>query len=64
MCLKCVGKHGGHSILDFEDVCKQVILPKVEAFQDSAVIRKEIIEQVLQELEKEAERVKAIGEEK
>lgn len=29
LCLKCVSKHAGHTILDFEDVCKQFIGPKI-----------------------------------
>jgi len=35
LCLKCVAKHGGHNICDFEDVCRTIILPKITSNEDS-----------------------------
>ncbi|CDW91820.1 kelch motif family protein [Stylonychia lemnae] len=30
LCLKCVTQHVGHTISDFEDVCKAVIIPRIQ----------------------------------
>ncbi len=35
LCVKCVPKHSGHTIFDFEDVCKSIIMPQVEVLRDN-----------------------------
>lgn len=41
LCLKCVAKHAGHTILDFEDVCTQHVMPLVELLREESRLRVE-----------------------
>ena len=52
LCLKCVSKHAGHTILDFEDVCKQIINPKLQEQKIEAERRLIQLEESLSDINK------------
>lgn len=51
LCLKCVKNHGGHQILDFEDVCKQVITPNLKHQREAHALRVESINNDINEIQ-------------
>ena len=53
MCLKCVAKHAGHTILDFEDVCKSVIQPQITIIKEGAMIRFDSLNSDIEEIIKQ-----------
>ena len=36
LCLKCVPQHAGHTVMDFEDACKQLVVPRLPALRAQA----------------------------
>jgi B-box zinc finger len=53
LCLKCVAKHAGHTILDFEDLCVQQIQPELEEQAESARLRVEHLAREVELVEKQ-----------
>lgn len=39
LCLKCVSQHSGHTISDFEDVCKTLIVPQINVKKEDVRIK-------------------------
>lgn len=55
LCLKCVAKHAGHTILDFEDVCKSVIQPQITTLKELAMIKLDSLNSDIEEIIKQKE---------
>ena len=39
LCIKCVTKHAGHSISDFEDACTAHLSPYLASFRESSQVK-------------------------
>lgn len=60
LCLKCVAKHGGHNIYDFEDVCLKIVKPRLDSVKDGQLQITESLTYDLEQISEKCDSLKAL----